>query len=219
MENNCFVEKRCECNKENHEPKKVVITGGPGAGKTAVLEMARKNFCVHIAVLPEAATILFGGGFWRHDSLVAKKAAQRAIFHIQREMELLVTGEKEAAIALCDRGTLDGLAYWPGDEAEYFRELGTTKEEEFSQYVAVIHLRSPSLQMGYNHSNPVRIESADEAKSIDEKIIKAWEGHPHRFVIESSGDFMEKVAKAMNVIRDHLPNCCKSHKIQELGEK
>jgi len=38
----------------------VVLTGGPGAGKTAFLEIARRNFCEHIAVLPEAASIVFG---------------------------------------------------------------------------------------------------------------------------------------------------------------
>jgi predicted ATPase len=56
----------------------VVLTGGPGAGKTALLEIARRNFCEHIAVLPEAVSIVFGGGFWRKETAPARRAAQRA---------------------------------------------------------------------------------------------------------------------------------------------
>lgn len=218
MSEHCSSTTACTCELSSHNPKRVVITGGPGAGKTAVLEIARKNFCQHIAILPEAATILFGGGFWRHDNLVGKKSAQRAIFHIQRELELLVEGERKAAIALCDRGTIDGLAYWPASEEEFFNELGTSKEREYSQYSAVIHLRSPSLDMGYDHSNPVRIETATEAQKVDEKILQAWSGHPKRYIIESSGNFLEKVSKAIDQIKAELPDCCKGHKIKELGE-
>jgi adenylylsulfate kinase-like enzyme len=53
----------CTCVEHHHEPKLIVVTGGPGAGKTALLEVARKALCSHVALLPEAATILFGGGF------------------------------------------------------------------------------------------------------------------------------------------------------------
>jgi hypothetical protein len=58
----------------------VVITGGPGAGKTAVLELVARSFCPHVAILPEAATIVFGGGFPRHTTTVGLMAAQRAIY-------------------------------------------------------------------------------------------------------------------------------------------
>lgn len=214
----CNDEKNCKCDHLNFKHKRIVITGGPGAGKTAVLEIARKYFCEHIAILPEAATILFSGGFWRHKNVEAKKASQRAIFYIQREMERLVEGEQKTAVALCDRGTLDGLAYWPESEEEFFKEIGTTKAKEYARYDAVIHLRCPSILMGYNHSNPVRIETAEEALILDEKILKVWEGHPNRFIIDSSGDFLTKVSKTISAIRNHLPECCKTHKISELGE-
>lgn len=46
--------KACPC-KEPHERRRVVLTGGPGAGKTAVLELIRRSFCEHVKVLPEAA--------------------------------------------------------------------------------------------------------------------------------------------------------------------
>ena len=206
----------CACQRESHDCKRVVLTGGPGAGKTAVLEIARKNFCEHISILPEAASIIFGGGFSRHDTMAAKKAAQRAIFFVQRELERLVDDEKQSAIVLCDRGTLDGLAYWPDDEALFWKELGTSKAEQFSRYAAVIHLRTPPLEQGYNHQNPVRIESAIQAAEIDQKIANAWNGHPRRFFVESNSEFLEKVSQTIALIKEELPECCKGHSIQEL---
>ena len=208
----------CACQRQTHDCKRVVLTGGPGAGKTAVLEIAQKNFCEHISILPEAASIIFGGGFWRRDSLAGKKAAQRAIFHVQREIEELVEGERKSAVALCDRGTIDGLAYWPGSEESFWQETGTTKAIELSRYAAVIHLRTPPLDQGYNHQNPVRIESAMQAAEIDEKIAGAWDDHPRRFFVESSNEFLEKVSRTIALIKDELPECCKRHQIEELSK-
>ena len=67
----------CECTTA-HTPRVVVLTGGPGAGKTAVLELIRRSFCEHIVVLPEAAGILFGGGFPRLTDGEGRRAVQRA---------------------------------------------------------------------------------------------------------------------------------------------
>lgn len=201
----------CSCKLENHKSKFVVLTGGPGAGKTAILEIAKKSFCEHISILPEAASIVFKGGFWRGESMPAKKAAQRAIFHIEKELESIIKEEGKAAIGLCDRGTIDGIAYWPSDEKSFFSELNTTKEKEFEKYSAIIHLRTPTLDGGYNHSNPIRIETAKQALEIDEKIVKAWNGHPKRYFIDSTKNFLEKISIAINHIKNELPDCCKGH--------
>jgi predicted ATPase len=196
-----------------HALRRVVLTGGPGAGKTAVLEMARHALCEHVAILPEAAGIVFGGGFPRHQSEPGRRAAQRAIFRIQREVETLVDEEQRVAIALCDRGTVDGLAYWPGTPESYWTALATTHTQEIGRYAAVIHLESPMLTQGYNHTNLLRIESADEAVAIDARIADAWSGHPRRFVVPSAASFVEKAAKALELIHAELPPCCKAHRL------
>ena len=59
--------KPCGC-AAKHRRKRIVLTGGPGAGKTAVLELVRQEFCAHVQVRPEAAGIVFGGGFPRTGS-------------------------------------------------------------------------------------------------------------------------------------------------------
>ena len=201
----------CQCCDIEHSCNLIVLTGGPGAGKTAVLEAARKVLCEHVAILPEAASIVFGGGFWRLESQSGKKAAQRAIFHIQHEMESLVLEEKKWGIGLCDRGTLDGLAYWSDTEECYWSAFSTTREEEYSRYKAVIHLRSPSLEKGYNHQNPIRTESAEQAAQIDQKIHEVWMSHPNYHMVESTDTFLEKVDRAFKLIESYVPKCCREH--------
>ncbi len=201
-------ERHCESAKAYSETRLIVITGGPGAGKTALLEMAKKVFCDNVAILPEAASIVFGGGFWRLQSTSAKRAAQSAIFHIQVEMEKLVIGEKTWAVGLCDRGTLDGLAYWPSSEDTFWKMSKSEARDEYQKYLAVIHLRSPNEKFGYNHINPLRVETALQAGEIDEKIANAWAGHANYHVIDSAVNFPTKAEAAMKQIAHYIPKCC-----------
>jgi len=198
----------CHCNRKHGKTKLIVITGGPGAGKTAVLELAKKQLCRHVAIFPEAASIIFGGGFWRLESKGAKKACQRAIFYVQKEMESLVLQEKKWAIGLCDRGTLDGLAYWPSSAIDFWKNVGSSKEQEYEKYVSVIHLRTPSLDFGYNKSNPIRIENAIEASKIDHRIAQIWKDHPDYHEINSTHNFLEKAETTLNLIAKKIPICC-----------
>ena len=92
----------CQCVHDVHGAKLIAVTGGPGAGKSAVLELAARSFCSHVGILPEAATILFGGGFPRLSGFAARCAAQRAIFHLQRELERLAIEDGSFGMILCD---------------------------------------------------------------------------------------------------------------------
>jgi predicted ATPase len=207
----------CRCATQNHAPRFIVLTGGPGAGKTAVLEVARRRLCRHVAILPESASIVFGGGFPRRRTEPARRAAQRAIYHMQRELERMTDEERESPVVLCDRGTLDGVAYWPETAESFWRDLGTSREGELRRYAVVIHLRTPSDGQGYNHQNPIRIEAAEEAARIDERILGAWEGHPRRIIVDSADDFMVKLARAYELIRAEVPECCQVRDEAELG--
>lgn len=205
----------CECS-EPHGRRRVVLTGGPGAGKTAVLELIRQSFCAHVKVLPEAAGIVFGGGFPRGESIGLRQAAQRAIFYVQRELESAAESD-EPAITLCDRGTIDGAAYWVGQD-DLWASVGTTLEEQLARYDAVIHLRTPEAGDGYNHQNPLRVESAAEAAAIDARILQIWEKHPRRFIVEPSRDFIAKASRAIDLLRGEMPECCRHHLVPSLGE-
>ena len=201
-------------------PPLVVLTGGPGAGKTAVLEVVRRHFCEHVVVLPEAASIVFGGGFPRRPTDTGRKASQRAIFSVQRELERLEIEDpaSSARVVLCDRGTLDGIAYYPGPADEYLHERGTTHEAEIAKYARVVHLRPPPDGRGYDHKNPLRVETAAEAHAIDARIEAAWKGHPNRVFVESYELFFDKVARVLAILRDALPEECRAHIALAPGE-
>jgi predicted ATPase len=197
----------CGCHRA-HESKRIVVTGGPGAGKTAVIELIRQAFCHHVAVIGESAGIVFGGGFPRGRDPATACAAQRAIFHVQRELESIP--HPDTAIVLCDRGTVDGSAYWRGPD-DLWSAVGTTLDRELARYHAVLHLRVPAFDAGYSNANPLRVETADEALAIDDRIAAAWSTHPRRFVVEATPDFLTKAERAIAILRRELPPCCSDH--------
>ncbi len=69
-------------------------------------------------------------------------------------------------------------------------------------------MRVPPDGGGYDHRNPLRNESAEEAARIDGCIAAVWKGHPRRFFVESEKNFMTKAALAMNLIAGEVPACC-----------
>lgn len=167
--------------------KRIVITGGPGAGKTALLETARRSLCSHAVVLPSAARVLSSGGFPRPSSATAARAFERAVFHVEAELEWVALADEVRSLILCDRGTLDVLAYWPGRPADFFAQVDTTESEEMARYAAVLHLRVPD-------------SASREAKEIDTRLVEVWRDHPRRIFIIPDDDPLVRVADALEVI-------------------
>ena len=205
----------CACG-GHHARRRVVLTGGPGAGKTAFLELVRQSFCSHVRVLPEAAGIVFGGGFPRGDGILLRQAEQRAIFYVERELEAAADADG-AAVVVCDRGTVDGGAYWVGP-GDLWSSVGTTLAEQLARYDTVIHLRTPTDGHGYDHSNPLRLETAREAAAIDERIASLWAGHPRCFTIRAAEDFLVKASQALAVLHGEVPECCHRHQLPAAGD-
>jgi predicted ATPase len=183
--------------------KRIVITGGPGAGKTASLEMARRILCDHVGFARESASIVFGGGFPREQRQHAERAAQRAIFHVQRELESLFDDRADLDLVVCDRGTVDCAAYWPGAEDEFYDQLGTTRQGELARYAVVVHLRPPVDGDGYVRKG-LRIETAAEAARIDDRIEQCWRGHPRRIFVPHTHDFVAKVRHVIAIVEAEL---------------
>jgi hypothetical protein len=133
---------------------------------------------------------------------------QRAIFHIQREVERLAVEESQAGVALCDRGTVDGLAYWPDSPESFWQDVNADPKLELKRYDAVIHLETPLANGGYNTQNPLRAESAFEARIINDRIRDAWKDHPRRMIVQSTTDFLDKAVTALKHIASEIPSCC-----------
>ncbi|MCX7647439.1 MAG: ATP-binding protein [Elusimicrobiales bacterium] len=184
--------------------KRIVFTGGPSAGKTSIIEIIQRRYPKEIISVPEAASILYSGGFPRIKGDDAMRHTQRAIYFTILELEDMYSKIYPDKIQICDRGTLDGIAYWPKDSEMGFTEsVGTTTEKEYERYDILIHLKSPSDEEFYK-LNGTRNENHRLALELDKKTLKAWEGHPNRFVIDDEKDFLVKVEKAVSIVENEL---------------
>ncbi len=185
---------------------KVAITGGPSGGKTTLIEALKKEYAGgKVKVVPEAASILYKGGFPRVPSFEGVYHAQRAIYSVQREVEDLRCKLYPEALIVCDRGSLDALAYWPDGAEPFFSLVGSSIEKEVARYSWVIHLDT-AAEPDYDATNEIRTESFQEALNLNEKVKKSWAVHPQRIVINSQQDFLSKMRKATLVIAAILEN-------------
>ena len=73
----------------------------------------------------------------------------------------------------------------------------------------MIHLRTPPAHGGYNHRNPLRVESAREAAAIDGRIAEVWSAHPRVVTVEHTASFLDKVQRALELVRLEVPACCR----------
>ena len=90
--------------------------------------------------------MLFTGGFPRVGEAKARAATQRAIFHAQVSLEDIQGARYPGRVLLCDRGTVDGAAFWPEEAPEgFFETMGTSLEEQLRRYDAVIFFESAAV--------------------------------------------------------------------------
>lgn len=178
---------------------KIAVTGGPSGGKTTLIEALQIDFKGKLTVVPEAASILYRGGFPRKKSDSGRRHAQKAICFIQQELEELICSENTQRLIVCDRGSLDGVAYWPGTEQEFFMAIGSSRPFEMAKYDWVIHLDTAD-ESSFDTTNPVRTETHREALEINEKIKTAWQGHPQRIIIPHESEFLAKITRAKTAI-------------------
>lgn len=180
---------------------RVVLTGGPGGGKTTAADLFRREIGDRVVIVPEAATLLFSGGFPRVTEAHARRAAQSAIYHLQKNLENVQSARFPERILLCDRGTVDGAAYWPDGPAGFFSAVGTTEEEELARYDAVIFFESAAVGgAGIEGGNPMRIESVEEALHLDRRLHAIWSKHPKFVVVRHNQSFFKKITFGLTAL-------------------
>jgi predicted ATPase len=184
--------------KRTHPPAKrcrIVLTGGPGGGKTTAADLFRREIGERVVIVPEAATILFQGGFPRSREPRALRFAQTTIYHVQRNLEDVQAALYPGRTLLCDRGTIDGAAYWPGEPHHYFHAVGTTLEAELQRYDAVIFFETAAVGgASIEGGNPIRNESIDEAVELDARLRVLWGRHPRFVLVPNNRSFFKKIS-------------------------
>lgn len=184
---------------------KIAVTGGPSGGKTTLIEALKKELGQRCAIVPEAASLIYRGGFPRFKSPQGAMHGQKAIYYVQKELEGLIAFESQKSLIVCDRGSLDSIAYWPEDEEHFFQIFGSSRAQEIARYDWVLHLDTAAAEF-YDASNPIRTETFPEAQMLNEKVKKAWEGHPRRVIITQNKDFLSKISTALAVILAIMAN-------------
>lgn len=194
--------------------KKIVITGGPCAGKTNVLgyipsAAARCGYTV--LTVPETATEFISGGVapWTCGTNFEYQQCQMRLQLKKEELFLRAarTMPKEKILIVCDRGLLDNKAYMTEAEfAAILDELGMTEQEAVGSYDAVFHLETAAKRCDeYTISNNVaRIESPDQAIALDDAILDCWKAHPYRQIMISRTSFDEKMEDVAEAIYEFL---------------
>jgi predicted ATPase len=173
---------------------RIVLTGGPGGGKTTAADLFRREIGERVVVVPEAATLLFSGGFPRSTETHARRSAQCAIYHVQRNLEDVQSALYPDRVLLCDRGTLDGAAYWPNQDENFFDAVGSTEQAELDRYDAVIFFETAAAGgISVEGGNPTRIESNEQALGLDRRLRDLWSKHPRFVVVPHNTSFVKKI--------------------------
>jgi hypothetical protein len=182
-------------------PLRIVLTGGPGGGKTTAADLFRRELGDRLVVVPESATTLFAGGFPRVSDAEAQRSEQRAIFAVQRSLEDIQAATYPDRVLLCDRGTVDGAAYWPDGVEEFFSAMGTTHDAQLARYDAVLFFESAAAAgLGIEGGNRYRVETNDEALAIDLRLRDLWRPHPSFHLVPHNHSFLRKITTGLDVL-------------------
>jgi predicted ATPase len=181
-------------------PFRVVITGGPCAGKTEVWRFLGESFPGGVPV-PEAATQLILGG--KTEDRLGLEGFQRAVY--ERQSALEERGREKGLFLLCDRGLLDGLAYFPN----LLTCLGVSQDEVLGRYAMVIQvevIRDPQAYALHFSNNPARHEDHTRALALESALKRIYERHPTYVLLP--GSLEEKKREALRLVRERLAALC-----------
>ena len=192
---------------------KIVLTGGPCAGKTTALARIVDYFSdmgYYVLTVPEAATLFSQSGV---DFLTSNKAlfieSERQLMEFQLEvedrLERIAEHSGRKSLIVCDRGTMDLRAYMTREMwADLLETLGQTVVElRDVRYAAVIHMATAAkgAEKFYTlGNNAARSETPEQACAIDDRLMMAWTGHPHLRVVGNDCGFEEKVNRVLKEI-------------------
>ena len=198
---------------------RIVLTGGPCAGKTTILARIKGHFTelgYHVFVVPEAATIVINTGFipasFPGDQIYElQNAILEITLALYRQTEHLVQYLKRyPALIVYDRGNLDAKAYCtPAAWDRILLTRGISEAElRDSPYHGIIHLVTAAdgaLEHYSISNNTARLESLEEAKAIDFRLRDAWAAHPQFTIVDNSTAFDGKIGRTVEIISALLP--------------
>lgn len=205
----------------NNHITRIVLTGGPCAGKTTTLSLIIEHFTqkgYKVFAIPEVPTIFTQAGM---NYLTTNKdffyEGEKATLEIQLMFEdrfyRMAQACSEPCLIVFDRGAMDISAYMtPEMWEDITHSVGTSTEKLITRYDAIFHLKTAAhgASQYYNTvTNAQRYEEATEeglqiARMLDDKVLAAWSSHPCRTVIGTHDDFVYKMNQVISGIEKVL---------------
>jgi predicted ATPase len=184
--------------------RRVAISGGPGGGKSTVAAAVAREFAERVVVVPEVATHLLGGFFPGISGPDDRRAVQRAIYHVQVNLEAVhrarCTGD---TVLVFDRGVIDGAAYWPDGTDAFFSNVCGDPAAARERYDAVLFLESAAQGgLAIDSGNSARTEQVIEAARLDALLYELWSPHPRFRFVAHTTTFESKVETALEALRE-----------------
>ena len=193
---------------------RIVLTGGPAAGKTSLISRILSEFKPEngwrVITIPETATELISGfGIKPFGGCMSMLQFQDFVIADQLHKEQLALKaaevvDEENVLIIYDRALLDDKAYIT--DAEFAQVLsrfdGRTEADVLAGYDAVLHLVTcaKGAEYAYNLGNTARTESIESAREMDDRTLRAWSAHPNLTIVDNSVNFEEKLNRAMREI-------------------
>ena len=192
---------------------RIVLTGGPAAGKTTLISRVLKEFKQDegwkVITIPETSTELISCfGIKPFGGCVSMLDFQDFVVADQLHKEQLALKAaqmvpEERVIVLYDRALFDNKAYVSDDEfRQVLSHFGLTEQQALTHYDTVLHLVScaKGAEFAYNFGNEARYEPLEVAREKDELTLRAWSAHPNVHVIDNSVDFEDKIARGLRAV-------------------
>jgi hypothetical protein len=124
---------------------------------------------------------------------------------VQRNLEDAMSALYPGRILLCDRGTVDGAAYWPANGDDYFSASATTIEDELGRYDAVLFFESAAVGgISIEGGNRYRVESNDAALELDQRLRALWSSHPRFHLVPHHNSFLHTITMGLAILESLL---------------
>jgi hypothetical protein len=135
------------------------------------------------------------------------RSVQRAVFQVQRSLEDIQAALYPDRVLLCDRGTVDGAAYWPEGPRGFFQEMASTHDAELNRYDAVLFFETAAVGgTALEGGNRYRTESNEQAIELDRRLRALWAVHPEFHLVSHSPSFLQKINVGLAILQSIVTN-------------